>query len=66
MTATYCLLPFARAMPKQLTADGIRTLLAKQPETCERGCGGAGCRAVCRDWAAVQWKCVQRIGSGKR
>ena len=61
---SHCLLPFMRAMPKPLTADGIRTLLAKQPEVCVRSdcmCA-AGCRAVCREWAAVQWKCAQRKG----
>lgn len=66
MTTSACLLPFAKALPIPTDA-AIRTLLAKQPEACPRSdCTGGGCRAVCREWAAMQWKCLQRRGSGKR
>ncbi len=57
---TYCLGEFAKQLARQpVTQEAFRAALAEQPETCPRDCKWH-CRAVCREYALTQWKCVQR------
>lgn len=54
---SFCLGQFAATIAKTPPANW-KGELAKVAEVCTKGCGKE-CRAVCREYAATQWRCVK-------
>ena len=58
--ATYCLGAFAVEL-RQADPMTWGQIVKAQPIDCPMGCGGPGCYAVCREYAAMQWRISKKL-----